>query len=105
MSESVEQERGSNSSDHAQEKLGSSLRKEPQTQNEPLAFFIRFSFPAPAHILTPTETGLVLMSGNCVRVLSLPVSPDSANLCSCFHSSGVTADKEKSTPSPKTALH
>lgn len=64
MSESAEQERGSNSSDHAQEKLGSSLRKEPQTQNEPLACFTYFSFPAPAHILTPTETGLILMSGN-----------------------------------------
>lgn len=58
---------GSNSSDHIQEKLGSSARKEPQKQNGPLACFTYFSFPGPAHILTPTETGLILMSSNCVK--------------------------------------
>lgn len=64
---------GSKSSDHVQENLGSSVRKEPHRQNEPLACFTYFSLPVPAHILTRTETGLILMSGNCVRVLSLPV--------------------------------
>lgn len=55
-----------------------------------------------AYILSPTETGLILMSGNCVRVLSLSVSPDSAKLGSCFHSSGVTGDRENSVfPVPK----
>lgn len=69
MSEKKEQSRksGSNSSDNIQENLGSSVRKEPQRQNRPLAHFTYFSFPVPAHILTPTETGLILMSSNCVK--------------------------------------
>lgn len=50
--------------DNTREKLGSSARKEPQRQNEPVALFIYFPFPVPAHILTPIETGLILMSGN-----------------------------------------
>lgn len=96
MSENKGQSResGSNSSDHVQEKLGSSVRKEPQRQNGPLACSTYFSFPLPAHILTPTKTGLILMSSNCVRVLSLPLSADSASLCSCFHSNGVMGDRE-----------
>lgn len=69
MSKKKEQSRksGSNSSDHVQEKLGSSVRKEPQRQNGPLACFTYFSFPMPAHILTPTEIGFILMSSNCVK--------------------------------------
>lgn len=53
--------------DNIREKLGSSARKEPQRQNEPLPHFTYFPFPVPVHILTPTGTGLIFMSGNWVR--------------------------------------
>lgn len=53
--------------DNTKEKLGSSAEKEPQRQNKPLALFAYFPSPVPAHILMPTETRLILMTGNSGR--------------------------------------